>query len=184
MSIPEFVHFLSVQSLQERVLEFEIFTTDTRTLRVNSHACIIIVVIFIQVWKGKLEDRDVAVKIYSPHYREYYNNERTLYRLPFMDHEGLIKFYGADERITQEGSAQLMIVMSYVSLGALNSYLKNNTLDWPTMVRMTYSVAKALSHLHTDIQRGGEDCLSLLRCCLLFSSSLSSFSLSSFSPFA
>ena len=109
-----------------------------------------------QVWRGKLEDRDVAVKIYSSHYREYYNNERTLYRLPFMDFEGLVRFYGADERITQDGSAQLMIVMSYVPLGSLNSYLKNNTFDWPTMVRMAYSVAKALSHLHTDIQKGGE----------------------------
>ncbi|XP_076437402.1 uncharacterized protein LOC143276663 [Babylonia areolata] len=111
---------------------------------------------YAEVWRGKLEDRDVAVKIYSPHYREYYNNERSLYRLPFMDHQGLVKFYGADERITQEGWAQLMIVMSYFPLGSLNGYLKNNTLDWPTMVSMAYSVAKALSHLHTDIQKADQ----------------------------
>ncbi|KAK7092728.1 hypothetical protein V1264_008428 [Littorina saxatilis] len=109
---------------------------------------------YAEVWKGKLEARDVVVKIYTSHYREYYNNERSIYRTPFMDHEGLLRFFGADERITQDGSAQLMIVMSYIPLGALNGYLKNNTLDWATMVRMAYSVAKAMSHLHTDIQQG------------------------------
>lgn len=96
------------------------------------------------------------MKIYTQHYREYYNNERTLYRLPFMDHDGIVKFYGADERITQDGSPQLMIVMSYVPLGSLCGYLKNNILDWPSMVRMALSVARGLSHLHTDIQKGGK----------------------------
>ncbi|KAK7480963.1 hypothetical protein BaRGS_00027778, partial [Batillaria attramentaria] len=111
---------------------------------------------YAEVWKGKLEEQDIAVKIYSPHYREYYNNERSLYRLPFMEHEALVRFLGADERITQDGTPQLMIVMSYAPHGSLSSYLKNNLLDWATMVRMAHSVARGLSHLHTDIQRGDQ----------------------------
>lgn len=109
---------------------------------------------YAEVWKGKLEEEDVAVKIYSPHYRDYYNNERSLYRLPFMEHNALVRFFGADERITPDGTPQLMIIMSYVPNGSLSSYLKNNLLDWPTMVTMAHSVAKGVSHLHTDIQKG------------------------------
>lgn len=75
-----------------------------------------------------------------------------------MDHDGLVKFYGADERISQDGTAQLMIVMAYIPLGSLCSYLKNNVLDWPTMAKMLQSVSKGLSHLHTDIQKGGKFC--------------------------
>lgn len=111
---------------------------------------------YAEVWKGKLDNEDVAVKIYSSHHRQYFNNEVTLYRYPFMDSDTLVKFYGVEERLNQEGSAQLMIIMSYMPLGSLNGYLKNNTLDWNTMVRMAYTVARALSHLHTDIRKGDQ----------------------------
>lgn len=39
-------------------------------------------------------DRDVAVKIFPSHYRNYFQNERDTYCLPFMEHPSLLSYYG------------------------------------------------------------------------------------------
>lgn len=39
-------------------------------------------------------DQDVAVKIYPSHYRNYFQNERDTYCLPFMEHPSLLSYYG------------------------------------------------------------------------------------------
>ncbi|XP_067685696.1 bone morphogenetic protein receptor type-2-like [Haliotis asinina] len=109
---------------------------------------------YSEVWKGLLNDLEVAVKIYTPHYRQYYQNEGNIYRLPFMEHDNLLKFYGADERLSQDGLMQYLLVLEYVPVGSLTNYLKNNTLDWPTLCKMAYSVCRGLAHMHTDITKG------------------------------
>lgn len=39
-------------------------------------------------------DQDVAVKIFPSHYRNYFQNERDTYCLPFMEHPSLLSYYG------------------------------------------------------------------------------------------
>lgn len=46
------------------------------------------------VWKGIVNDQEVAVKIFPAHYRSYFYNERDIYCLPFMDHPGLLTYFG------------------------------------------------------------------------------------------
>jgi len=46
------------------------------------------------VWQGSMGDQDVAVKIYPSHYRNYFQNERDTYCLPFMEHPSLLSYYG------------------------------------------------------------------------------------------
>lgn len=46
------------------------------------------------VWKGVLHDREVAVKIFPSHYRQYFLNERDIYCLPFMDNPALLTYFG------------------------------------------------------------------------------------------
>lgn len=46
------------------------------------------------VWQGSVGDRDVAVKIFPSHYRNYFQNERDTYCLPFMEHSSLLSYYG------------------------------------------------------------------------------------------
>ncbi|KAG5326756.1 BMPR2 protein, partial [Acromyrmex heyeri] len=45
------------------------------------------------VWQGSMGDQDVAVKIYPSHYRNYFQNERDTYCLPFMEHPSLLSYY-------------------------------------------------------------------------------------------
>lgn len=39
-------------------------------------------------------DQEVAVKIFPSHYRNYFQNERDMYCLPFMEHPSLLEYYG------------------------------------------------------------------------------------------
>ncbi|XP_047350082.1 bone morphogenetic protein receptor type-2 isoform X3 [Vespa velutina] len=45
------------------------------------------------VWQGSMGDQDVAVKIFPSHYRNYFQNERDTYCLPFMEHPSLLSYY-------------------------------------------------------------------------------------------
>lgn len=111
---------------------------------------------YSDVWRGVLNEEEVAVKIYHSNYRQFYTNEKYIYSLPFIDQENLLQFYGGDERVSQEGTMQYILVLSYVPQGNLMGYLKNNTVDWAAMCKMFYTIARGLSHLHTDITRGGK----------------------------
>lgn len=95
---------------------------------------------------GKL----VAVKMFPPHYRQLYCNERDIYSLPFMDNPAIVTYYGC-----QENPGQMQLLLLYCSLGCLQDYLKVQTIDSTTFCRMALSIAKGLAHLHTEIKHGG-----------------------------
>jgi len=111
---------------------------------------------YSEVWRGTLGEQDVAVKIYSPVHKQYYYNEKYIYSLPHMDHDNILKFMGGEERILQDGSPQYLLVLQLIPMGTLMNYLKNNTLDWNIMCRLCQSLARGVSHLHTDIGSGGK----------------------------
>lgn len=46
------------------------------------------------VWKAKLNDHEVAVKIFGAHNKQYYLNECDIYTLPHMDNSSILKFIG------------------------------------------------------------------------------------------
>ncbi|XP_059179118.1 uncharacterized protein LOC131958235 isoform X2 [Physella acuta] len=111
---------------------------------------------YSDVRKGWLGNKEVAVKIYQPHHRQYYFNERNAFTQPFMEHPNIVKFFGAREQ-EDPGThmTQFVIVTEYMTLGSLTSYLKHNTIDWYTLCHMCLGIAKGLAYLHTDIQKGG-----------------------------
>ncbi|KYN01517.1 Bone morphogenetic protein receptor type-2 [Cyphomyrmex costatus] len=106
------------------------------------------------VWQGSMGDQDVAVKIYPSHYRNYFQNERDTYCLPFMEHPSLLSYYGVDERISMEGSIEYLLVLSFAPGGSLTEFLRIHTIDWNTFCKMSLSVVKGLAYLHTDIRKG------------------------------
>ncbi|XP_044740436.1 bone morphogenetic protein receptor type-2 [Chrysoperla carnea] len=106
------------------------------------------------VWKGTVNEQEVAVKIFPAHYRNYFYNEQDIYCLPFMDNPCLLTYFGCDERTNMEGQTEYLLVLSYAPNGCLQDYLKENTLDWNTFCKMALTVAKGLAHLHTDIIKG------------------------------
>lgn len=102
------------------------------------------------LWKGMNKDGQlVAVKMFPPHYRQLYCNERDIYSLPFMDNPAIVTYYGC-----QESTGHLQLILLYCNLGCLQDYLKANTVDSTTFCRMASSIAKGLAHLHTEIRHG------------------------------
>lgn len=106
------------------------------------------------VWQGSMGDQDVAVKIFPSHYRNYFQNERDTYCLPFMEHPSLLNYYGVDERISMEGSTEYLLVLSFAPGGTLTDFLRTHTIDWMTFCKMSLSTVKGLAYLHTDIRKG------------------------------
>ena len=128
----------------------------------------------------------VAVKVFKAAHESYYRNECDIYRLPLMDHWAVTKFYGCHEgnmpsRATREdlndsdsdidddvieaeplGDGRTssphccVIIMNYISGGTLTKHLKENTIDWYTLCKMSHSIAAGLAYLHSDVNKNGQ----------------------------
>jgi len=109
-----------------------------------------------EVWQGQLNEMEVAVKLFNPTYKQFFKNERDIYLLPHMERDNLLRYYGATERINQDGNSSYMLVLSYVNKGNLEHYLKNNTVDWATLSKMMLSVSSGLAYLHSEFTIGGK----------------------------
>ncbi|KAI9534594.1 hypothetical protein NQZ68_012827 [Dissostichus eleginoides] len=109
------------------------------------------------VFRGSLNERCVAVKLFSSANRQSFTNERSIYGLPLLQlHDNIARFLAADERTNAEGRAEFLILMEYYPHGCLSSYLSHHTVDWSTCCRMTHGVTRGLAFLHTELHRAGE----------------------------
>ncbi|XP_066300911.1 bone morphogenetic protein receptor type-2-like [Branchiostoma lanceolatum] len=108
------------------------------------------------VWKGSLNEREVAVKVFNPCHKQNFLNERDIYTTPHMEHDNVIRFIGAEERIGMEGTVEYLLVMDYAHHGSLYHYLKTYMVNWTGMCRLGHSLARGLAHLHSDFVKGGE----------------------------
>ncbi|XP_019617441.1 PREDICTED: bone morphogenetic protein receptor type-2-like [Branchiostoma belcheri] len=108
------------------------------------------------VWKGSLNEKEVAVKVFNPCHKQNFLNERDIYTTPHMEHENVIRFIGAEERIGMEGTVEYLLVMDYAHHGSLYHYLKTYMVNWTGMCRLGHSLARGLAHLHSDFVKGGE----------------------------
>ena len=65
------------------------------------------------VYKGSLDERPVAVKVFSFANRQNFINERNIYKIPLMEHDNIAHFIVGDERITSDGRMESLLVMEY-----------------------------------------------------------------------
>ncbi|XP_044072109.1 bone morphogenetic protein receptor type-2-like [Siniperca chuatsi] len=109
------------------------------------------------VFRGCLNERCVAVKLFSSPNRQNYANERSIYCLPLLQqHDNIARFLTADERTTADGRPEFLILMEFYPHGCLSRYLSLHTVDWPTCCRMTHGVTRGLAFLHTELCRGDQ----------------------------
>ncbi|KAG7234346.1 hypothetical protein INR49_004917 [Caranx melampygus] len=108
------------------------------------------------VYRGRLNERCVAAKLFSSANRHNFSNERSIYGLPLMQHHNICCFLSADERTTADGHTEFIILMEYYPYGCLSQYLSLHTVDWLTCCRMIHGVTRALAFLHTELYRGDQ----------------------------
>ncbi|KAF7642077.1 hypothetical protein LDENG_00265110, partial [Lucifuga dentata] len=108
------------------------------------------------VFRGCLNERTIAVKLFSSANRPNFTNEHAIYTLPLLQqHDNIAHFLTAHER-TNDGRAEFLIVMEFYPHGSLSHFLSVHTVDWLTCCRMTHSLTRGLSFLHTELYRGGQ----------------------------
>lgn len=103
------------------------------------------------VWKGKLNDTIVAVKVFEDADKRFIVNECRIYSLPFMNHSSLPQFYGYKEMLNESGYRQHCIAIEYGPLGSLQNYLNEHTLDWSQLCKFINSIVQAVAYLHTEV---------------------------------
>ncbi|XP_068165080.1 bone morphogenetic protein receptor type-2-like [Antennarius striatus] len=106
------------------------------------------------VYGGSLDERPVAVKVFSAANRQNFLNECSIYRLPLLEHDNIARFVAADERMGAEGRTEYLLVMDYYPHGSLNRYLSVQTNDWVSSCRLAHSVTRGLAYLHTELFKG------------------------------
>uniref|UniRef100_A0AAG5D9N3 Serine/threonine-protein kinase receptor n=1 Tax=Anopheles atroparvus TaxID=41427 RepID=A0AAG5D9N3_ANOAO len=106
------------------------------------------------VWKGIVNEKPVAVKIFAGQHRQYFLNERDIYTVPLMESPALLAYFGSDERRTMDDRIEYLLVLSLAPLGCLQDWLTDNRVPFGTFCRMGQSIANGLAHLHTEIRKG------------------------------
>ncbi|XP_078726865.1 bone morphogenetic protein receptor type-2 isoform X1 [Lampetra fluviatilis] len=108
------------------------------------------------VWRGSLDELPVAVKAVAVAHRQYFHNEKDIYRLPLMEHDNIARFVAAEERVASEGHHEYLLILEYYSHGSLSNYLTHHTSDWMSASKLAYSITRGLAYLHTELQRNDQ----------------------------
>ncbi|XP_055841131.1 bone morphogenetic protein receptor type-2 [Episyrphus balteatus] len=108
------------------------------------------------VWKGMINEKAVAVKIFPAQHKQCFINEKNIYSLPLMDSPSLLSYIGCDERRNMEDQIEYFLVLSLAPLGCLQDWLIANTMSFGTFCKMAKTITRGLSHLHTELQRGDD----------------------------
>ncbi|KAK9873236.1 hypothetical protein WA026_021728 [Henosepilachna vigintioctopunctata] len=107
------------------------------------------------VWRGVIDDQEIAVKMFPSHHRNYFLNEHNMYKVS-GENASLLKCFGGGEYITSPGGPTDYLLLLSLEQECLQEYLKKHTIDLPTLSKMTLGIAKGLSHLHSDL---GKPCI-------------------------
>ncbi|KAI4885381.1 hypothetical protein NFI96_020340 [Prochilodus magdalenae] len=105
------------------------------------------------VYRGCLDERSVAVKVFSSANRQPFVNERTIYGL-LLDHDNIARFLESEERLGTDGRTEYLLLLEFYPHGSLCTYLNARVVDWLSCCRLVLSVTRGLAYLHTELMRG------------------------------
>ncbi|XP_022109707.1 TGF-beta receptor type-1-like [Acanthaster planci] len=103
-----------------------------------------------EVYKGRWRGEYVAVKIFSSREERSWFREAEIYQTVMLRHENILGFIAADNKDSGMVT-QLLLITDYMENGSLFDYLNMTTLDTAGMIRLAYSTANGLAHLHVEI---------------------------------
>ncbi|KAF6032518.1 wit [Bugula neritina] len=105
---------------------------------------------FGDVYKGKLNDSEVCVKYFHPQQKSLFLTEKEIYSVLSPDVKTIVQCLACDECPQPDGATKYIVIMEYVSLGSLNSYLKSHVINWKEMCSMAKTAAAGIGYLHCE----------------------------------
>ena len=103
-----------------------------------------------EVWKGTYKGDEVAVKIFQTREEISWFHEVDIYQTCLIRHPNILRFIAADNKDIGI-QTQLWLITEFCEYGSLYDLLVLQTLDEATMLRLCYTAACGLDHLHAEI---------------------------------
>ncbi|KXJ14825.1 bone morphogenetic protein receptor type-2 [Exaiptasia diaphana] len=102
------------------------------------------------VWKASLHEKIVAVKVFSPENRLFWQAELDFYRsLDLKSSLYILKFIDACEQPT-DNFPNFLLLTEYHSQGSLRDYLHRTVISWKEMCSLGYTMASGLAFIHQE----------------------------------
>lgn len=105
---------------------------------------------FGEVWKGEYKGDDVAVKIFHTKEELSWFHEVEVYQTCLLRHPNILRFIAADNRDIAL-QMQLWLITEFCELGSLFELLTRQSFDQDTALKLCFTAACGLDHLHTEI---------------------------------
>lgn len=102
------------------------------------------------VWKATYKNEVVAVKIMPAQEKQPWLTEREVFKLHHMEHDNIVTFIAAEKR-GDSLLAEYWIITAYHPMGSLYDFLKTNTITYEQFLRLGFTIARGLTHLHEEI---------------------------------
>lgn len=103
-----------------------------------------------EVWKGEWRGEHVAVKIFSSVDENSWFREVEIFQTVMLRHDNILGYIAADNK--DAGTwMQLWLITEFMENGSLFDFLSANLIDSGLMMKMAYSIATGLAHLHEEI---------------------------------
>ncbi|XP_075896808.1 TGF-beta receptor type-2-like [Nelusetta ayraudi] len=108
---------------------------------------------FAQVYKARLRQttseqfETVAVKVFPCEEYASWKNEKDIFSDTDLRHENVVHFLTAEERKVEK---QYWLITAFHSRGNLQEHLTRNVLSWDELIVLGSSLARGVSHLHSD----------------------------------
>ena len=112
---------------------------------------------FGEVWKGRLRDQTIAVKILTE--KSSWITEKEIYNLPRMNcHDNILQFLYVDYRTHDHNfgrSQEFWLITEFHDRGSLCDFLKGNLISWEDLCKIALSIGQGLTFLHEEKQASG-----------------------------
>lgn len=102
------------------------------------------------VWRGEYKGQPVAVKIFSTVAEASWERETEIYQTSMLRHKNILGLIATDKRHDSHTTG-FWLVTDYYPMGSLFDFLSKNTISMWDAVRMAFSIANGLAHLHVEI---------------------------------
>jgi serine/threonine protein kinase len=102
------------------------------------------------VWRGEYKGQPVAVKIFNTIAEASWERETEIYQTTMLRHKNILGLIATDKR-HDSLTAGYWLVTDFYPMGSLFDFLSKNTISMWDAMRMAFSIADGLAHLHIEI---------------------------------